>query len=1038
MVVEEKYELTNFISEGAMGWVYRATHKSLESSIAVKLMKPASEPDETRDKRFEREARAASALNNPHIISIVDFGRTPGGMLFIVSEYLRGKTLADIIIKEGAIPLPRALRIIDQILSAAYEAHGAGLIHRDLKPENVIITPLRSGEDFVKVLDFGIAKLGGDQHQRLTMQGQLFGTPAYMAPEQIRGQEVTPRTDLYACSLILYEMLAGHEPFRSESVMEVLSMQLHDEPPPLREAEAAKDLPAELEAVVMRGLSKDPADRFATAAELREALNSIKSGRAVSTILCSSCGNPMAINSKFCPECGLRKSQFRIPVVDTDGQPVSPVSSEQPRAPSPSREATAATVHATSERALNVHTTLERNLKADRTVKFELVGRAGEIEELSDLLTGDRRSAEILGESGSGRSSMLTVAGQLAERLGLRVLRAGPDPVLTRTPWYPVHSLVQQLFNLSGAPPDLQTLQHRIIDVGLLPEDLPGLAELFGIPHMTGRVEYAVRRREVSAAATRALLFTPHSQQGLCLLLDDADEFDGASRSLVQHLCTTDSIVPVYVIMTAEKSILADIRADLTLKLQPLELQDIESLMHSALDRSTDSWPDLVESLAETSHGNPFHITQAIRLLAEGGSEIDAGLGDILVTRIGRLPKDSLRLLQIVCVIGSHAPTEKVRELYADDKLFPGALRLLGRRGFLNQDPQAVLEVCHPLIAEGVREAMPADARHKLHLRVLAQLEEDGAGAIALVRHAVEAQQAERALVLLQRAGEQAESWLDDAGAAYHYRQALHVARWKLLYEEDREECLNLSLQLADTLRFSGDADGARLVIKEALAVSERHPFVHARLLRTLSRVYTDGGDELSAVQTMHQAVRTAIFAGDPGLLNEMYIELGKMLTTTGHWSEASEELSEGVLMVTSGDGAESTGAPSSFWRLLTQLAEIQFQQDSVEHAVDTAYAALRQAERESSLIGQARCHYLLAKFLDRMDREGPAEDHHSAALAAFRRLGDRRSAAECLIARASRSPSEYIHLLQEALALAKQIDWYEGIQAATALLGKG
>jgi len=1035
MVIQDKYELTELIGEGAMGWVYRGIHRALQSSIAVKLLKPSSEPDETRDKRFEQEARSASGLNSPNIISIIDFGRTPGGILYIVSEYLRGDTLAELIEQQSPLPLPRTLRIIDQILSAVYEAHEAQLIHRDMKPDNVIITPLRSGEDFVKVLDFGIAKLGGEQNQRLTMQGQLFGTPAYMAPEQIRGQTVTPRTDLYACAMILYEMLTGFEPFRSESVMEVLSMQLHNDPQPLREAPAAAHLPAELEAVVMKGLSKDPESRFADAAEFRQALGQFVGRRPrITSTRCGSCGSPMALGSKFCPECGQRKSEIHIPVADAAASPLSATIAAGSTSELVEAQVRAHASMPAHSVTAGPHSTLQRRLKVEKTLRFALVGRDAEIEQLGSLFAGEVRNAEIVGPEGIGRSALLDVAAQLAERNGLRVLRTGPDPALTRIPWYPVHTLVRQLLGLDDDKPKLSELQEHAVRAGLDPGDLPGLAELFGIGLLEGCVEYAVRQREVRAAATRALLETQAASDGLCLILDDADEFDGASRALVNQLCDARPAWPLFLVMATENSFLPEPTPRVTLKPQPLARGDVESLMASAMQQPSDTWSQLIETITDRTEGLPFAVTQSIRLVAEGGSEVDANPADVITTRVGRLPASALRLLQTLCVLGSQAPLAMVKALHAEDDQLPEALQLLGRRGFIDQDPETTLSVTHPAIAEHVRGHMPADARRQLHLRVFELLENDGAGAITLARHALASQDAEPTLKMLILAGKQAESWLDDSGAAHHFQQALQVARYRLLYEPDHEICLELTLRLAQTLRFSGDSQGSQLVLKDALLVSEPNPPMHARLLKTLALVFGDRAATKEAVQTMEQAVRSAILGMDPELLNEMYIELGKMLVGLGMWSTAAEELTEGVLLVTGGDGPESQSAPRSFWRLLSQLAEIQFQQQAADQSVATAYQALHQAQREDTLIGQARCHHQLSQFLDRMDREGAAEEHHASALAAFRRLGDRRSTAECMIGHAAKRPQEHADLLREAQILAKQIGWEEGVQAAAVL----
>ncbi len=1050
MVIGDKYELTELIGEGAMGWVYRGIHRSLQSSIAIKLMKPSVEPDDTRDKRFEQEARAASALNSPHIISIIDFGRTPGGLLFIISEFLRGDPLSSLIASQAPLPLPRALRIIDQILSAVYEAHEVGLVHRDMKPENVIITPLRSGEDFVKVLDFGIAKLGGDKNQRLTIQGQLFGTPAYMAPEQIRGQEVTPRTDLYACAIILYEMLTGFEPFRSESVMEVLSMQLHNDPQPLRDAPAAAHLPQELEAVLMKALSKDPADRFEDAAELRQALARFAGRRAhITTSRCAGCGSPMALGSKFCPECGARKSQMTRSALSSHGQPTGASPSPSPPSPVPGRGSPGSTIGATHT---GPHSTLQRQLKAEKTLHFQLVGREKEIDQLAEVFGEGIRTVQVLGPDGIGRSSLLHAAGQLAERAGLRVLRAGPDPALTRRPWYPVHMLVRQLLDLGPDRPDLALLQERATRVGLEPGDLPGLAELFGISALEGKVEYAVRQREVRAAATHALLDSRGARDGLCVIIDDADAMDGASRALINHLREASPAWPLHLVLAGESSVLsgergspaasstgeAPLHAAVTIRPAPLTPREVETLLADTISSHAGSAAQMAAEIFRHTQGIPFAVTQSLRLMVEGGDDLGMSPADVIATRVSRLPRGSLRVLQTICLVGTEAPTSTIEALHSDGRELSAAILLLERRGFLEKGTDATIKVSHPTLAEHVREGMPADARRQLHQRVYDLLLASGAQPITLARHALACLDAETTLDILTRAGEQAESWLDDVGAAYHFQQALQVARYRMLLEPDHRVCLELTLRLARTLRFSGDAVSTQLVLKDALLVSEANPALHARLLKTLALVFLDRAATNEALRTMEQALRSAIMGMDPELLNEMYIELGKVLMHLGRWDTAKEELGEGILLVTGGDGPDARVAPSSFWRLLSLLAEVHMHLGDLAHALSVTGHALEQAQRADTLIGQARCHHQLSQILDQMDREGSAEEHHTNALAAFRRLGDRKSTAECMIAHASRRPAEHLDLLQEARHLADQIGWPKGAQVATSLARRG
>ncbi|MDY0003416.1 MAG: protein kinase, partial [Polyangia bacterium] len=707
MVIGGKYELGSLIGEGAMGWVYRGIHRSLESSIAVKLMKPPATQDDTRDQRFEREARAASRLNNPHIISIMDFGRSPGGLLYIVSELLQGSTLGDLLAQGGAQPVERVVDIMDQVLSAIEEAHGDGLIHRDLKPDNIFVSTLRSGEDFVKVLDFGIAKLSELGDRRLTQHGQLVGTPAYMAPEQIRGQEATAQSDIYACGMILYELLTGRDAFPYESVMDVLAAQLSEQPPPLCRAAPERDIPPELEAVVMRCLEKEPSARYESARELCKALHRAAGfrrglGGAVEKGLpCPECGRPVAPDARFCDQCGTtlvaaapspvqqvseqarpgRTGSWHGPEIELANSPGDPSEWLGPsgRATGPEHPhlrdlaGRAATLQAgsrddlgvparelcrpssTSEQYLLAHSTLNRRLRVEQTLRFELVGRERELGELCALLE-EGGVVELIGPTGSGRTRLLASLEEQARRTGLTVLRAGADPGLHRTPWHPVQGLVAGALGLEVDNCDLAGLRARAEERGLIAEDLLGLRILFNLSSPDGPLELAVRRRETRSVALRALCATDISRQGLCILLDDADEYDAASRSLILSLLEQTAPGLRAVILVGERSILPAETRRRVVEPSPLCAQDVEKILRQAVDLSAVSAPLILETVLGVSSGWPFHVTQAARLLGEGGSEIESSLPDLLRIRVSRLPGDSLRLLQQVCILGDAAP----------------------------------------------------------------------------------------------------------------------------------------------------------------------------------------------------------------------------------------------------------------------------------------------------------------------------------------------------------------------------------------------
>jgi serine/threonine protein kinase len=263
------------IGAGGMGTVYKGVQNRLDRPVAIKILRAALLSDPTLVQRFVREARAASQLHHPNVITVTDFGQLEGGTLFMVMEYVRGRDLLRLIREAYPLGERRVVHIGAQILAALAEAHELGIIHRDLKPENVMVESRRDDPDFVKVLDFGIAKIRepGDGSGALTTPGYVCGTPDYMSPEQAALAELDERSDLYSVGVVLYHMLARKVPFAGRSASDVLRMHMTEPPPPfsLRERDVIRVSPA-LEELVMRALAKKPQDRFVSALEMRDAL----------------------------------------------------------------------------------------------------------------------------------------------------------------------------------------------------------------------------------------------------------------------------------------------------------------------------------------------------------------------------------------------------------------------------------------------------------------------------------------------------------------------------------------------------------------------------------------------------------------------------------------------------------------------------------------------------------------------------------------------------------------------------------------------
>lgn len=261
--IAQKYQVEALIGEGGMGRVFRARQVALDKLVVLKVLRHSLLGDDRTVARFKREAKAASRLNHANSISILDFGQTEDGALFIAMEFVPGQDLHTVLSKEGPLPESRIVRVVSQVLSALYDAHNAGVIHRDLKPENIMVEQRRNEPDFVKVLDFGIAKIQDSEGDgpALTRTGFVCGTPEYMSPEQARGATLDHRSDLYAVGVILYQLLTGRLPFESDTAVGYATKHLTEEPvPPSRKRPEIRVSPA-MERLIMRALSKSPDDR---------------------------------------------------------------------------------------------------------------------------------------------------------------------------------------------------------------------------------------------------------------------------------------------------------------------------------------------------------------------------------------------------------------------------------------------------------------------------------------------------------------------------------------------------------------------------------------------------------------------------------------------------------------------------------------------------------------------------------------------------------------------------------------------------------
>ncbi len=291
-VLCERYEILDKLGEGGMGTVYLAEHVTIRKRCAIKVLSQEYANKQDLIDRFLQEARAASMISHENVVEITDFGTAPNGSVFFVMEWLDGEDLSSTIKREGALPWSRVQPIALQICRALEAAHGKGIIHRDMKPENCFRIKRSSSADFIKVLDFGIAKVTTEEGdgKGLTKTGMIFGTPEYMSPEQAQGIRVDHRADIYAVGVILYELLTGKVPFTADSFMGILTQHMFEAPKSPRAMVGS--ITEDVENIILKSMQKDRDLRFQSMSEFIEAIEAVGTGAAPVAVVAETLSKP--------------------------------------------------------------------------------------------------------------------------------------------------------------------------------------------------------------------------------------------------------------------------------------------------------------------------------------------------------------------------------------------------------------------------------------------------------------------------------------------------------------------------------------------------------------------------------------------------------------------------------------------------------------------------------------------------------------------------------------------------------------------------
>jgi serine/threonine protein kinase/tetratricopeptide (TPR) repeat protein len=878
------YVILELVGVGGMGRVYRAEQRMLGRTVAIKVVHPHLLSDEQSVARFYTEARAASRLNHPNSVSIIDFGRSDDGILYLAMEFLHGKDLARLMREDGPLPLARICEILSSVLEALAEAHALGVVHRDLKPENVIIERLKAGRDLVKVVDFGLAKLLSGQQGRpsITLPGLVCGTPDYMSPEQGRGEEVDARGDIYSVGVMLFELLTERLPFIADTPTNVVLKHIQDPVPDPREIAPKRQISESLVQVLMQALAKNINVRYQRAEEMASALRRVSAELSPGTfeIICTACGCRSPMSKRFCAECGAPLQTHHTP---------------SPRASLPPRMTIA------------------------RTQRPLLIGRSKEVdsvEALRQAAQGRFISVNVVGETGVGRTRLLAELAERASQAGDIVVGAGPHDSGAPVAYHPIRILLQALLN--GDDATISLLAER--EARDQPLVAAGLREVITPTGVLG----ATRESKVGAVAC-ALAHCIHKAQlraagkRIVLVIDDLHRCDGLSPRALAELPRYTGSDSVLLIAASGKARPVPLPEDTTV----IQLRGFSALEAKAFTTGT-AVPDQTEPEPSDRLLVPLYLEQlqGLGLSSDGnGQALPSRLADAVAQRIQRLNVATRRLLQAIAVLGRSANRSSVEHVAEHENM--ASLPQLLARGLVVETGGA-LEIIHPLVRDLVEASTPAEARKTLHLRALELATRTDAPLEVRAHHAYGSGETLSALVLLERLGDVSAGRGDLDTAVLGYQRGIELARREVLESGDTsldDVLASLGRRLGVVLSRRGDVAGSEGVLREALEHSSASGPQRAPILVALARAVSQRSREREAYRLLGQALELA-YRDDAVLIQaDVQVALAELRRKENNVKSAISALKAVVELLTE-QGADATRCVAIY----LELAEAQLE----------------------------------------------------------------------------------------------------------------